>query len=102
MATDKEQTWAEAYSNPKNLEPSHTYQWAKWKAKRCWHCETLALMKDGYRLVFRRGMFLICKYDKFGRLVESYEPTEAETTDTTWRLWTDNGNLIRRTNEIQN
>lgn len=94
MGTPKEQTWAEAYSNPKNVEPCHNYQWAKWKAKRGWHCETLALMKDGYRLVFRRNKFLICKY-KSGWLIESYEPTEKETTDTTWRLWTDNGRLIK-------
>lgn len=102
MATDKEQTWEEMYSKRENLLPCHTFTWAKWKVKRGWHCETPMLMAKGFRLVYRREKFLICKYDKFGRLTESYEPTEEETTDTSWRLWTDSGNLIRRNNEIQN
>lgn len=91
-------TWREMYSDPDNVNPSHTYKWAANRAKDGWHCETpeLAALDGDWRLVWRSGRPMVVCYDSDGFATETMEPSTAEIISERWRLWTDHGRLLRQ------
>lgn len=89
-------TWDKAYAAGSNyVKPIHSFSWAQSLALEGWHCETPILAIFGYRLILKRNEFLIAKFDSSGNLVDFRDCDEVNIRSKQWRLWTDNGKLIK-------
>lgn len=89
-------TWDKAYSAGSDyVKPIHSFDWAKRLALEGWHLETPILSMLGYRLVFRGRELLLAKYDRLGNLIDIKSFDDSNLRSKQWRLWTDNGKLIR-------
>ena len=89
-------TWNKAYSVGSNyIKPVHNYQWARILAMESWHLETPLLALLGWRMVYLRQDFWLVKIDKYGEVVDIMDLTDTDINSKQWRLWTDNGKLIR-------
>ncbi len=89
-------TWKKAYSIDSDyVKPVHDFNWARDLAFEGWHCETPMLAMLGYRLVIRGSALLLAKYDRIGNLIDVKDFDESDFKSKQWRLWTDNGKLIK-------
>ena len=78
------------YCNAENFKSTHTYRWAKAKARQGCHC-TCDELPPNARLIYTgiRGdnEFRIHVYNKYGFTVAIMPVSDIDAQSTTWRLY---------------